>query len=164
MRHRLGIALGVLTAGALLATGCGYGDDDDDEPSSPPPAQAAPPVPDPDPSTGSLPVDEFNGFVERARPAFATSALLTAIEFANAGEGQAATTSVVASEGAEGNSDEASVTVTREGLADDSVRAVRYVIVLDRNGDGTWNVRSARRLQRCHLNRGHQEFSPQLCS
>jgi hypothetical protein len=70
---------------------------------------------------------------------------------------------VFASEGAEGNSDEASVTVTRDGLADDSVRAVRYVIVLDRNGDGTWSVRSARRLQRCHLNRGHQDFSPQLC-
>jgi hypothetical protein len=164
MPQRLGIALGVVIAVALLAGGCGYGDDDEDEPTSPPPAQAAPPVPEPDPRTGSIPVDEFNGFVEQARPAFATSALRTAIEFANAGQGQAAKTSVTASEGAEGNSDEASVTVTREGLADDSVRAVRYVILLDRNGDGTWSVRSAQRLQRCHQGRGHQDFSPQLCT
>jgi hypothetical protein len=149
----------------LLAAGCGYGDDgDEDEQTPTPAAQAAPPVPQPEDGTGSLPVQDFNAFLERARPAFATSALRTAIEFTNAGEGQSATTSVVASEGAEGNSDEASVTVTREGLADDSVRAVRYVIVLDRNGDGTWSVRSARRLQRCHQNRGHQEFSPQLCT
>jgi hypothetical protein len=164
MPRRLGSALGVLIAVALLAGGCGYGDDDEDEPTSPPPARAAPPVPEPDPRTGSIPVGEFNGFVEQARPAFATSALRTAIEFANAGQGQAATTSVIASEGAEGNADEASVTVTREGLADDSVRAVRYVILLDRNGDGTWNVRSAQRLQRCHEGRGHQDFSPQLCT
>jgi hypothetical protein len=164
MRHRLGIALGLLIAVALLAGGCGYGDDDEDEPTSPPPAQATPPVPEPDPATGSLPVEEFNGFVEQARPAFASSALRTAIEFSNAGEGQAAKTSVIASQGAEGNSDEASVTVTREGLADDSVRAVRYVLVLDRNGDGTWRLRTAKRLQQCHQNRGHQEFSPRLCS
>jgi hypothetical protein len=154
----------VLIAVLLLAAGCGYGDDDEDKQARAPVAQATPRVPQPEGGTGSLRVDEFNAFVDRARPAFATSALQTAIEFTNAGEGQAATTSVVASEGAEGNSDEASVTVTREGLADDSVRAVRYVIVLARDGDGMWNVSSARRLQRCHEGRGHQDFSPQLCT
>jgi hypothetical protein len=152
---------GLLTV-LVLAAGCGYGDDDEEARTAPP--QATPRVPPPEDGTGSIPVEEFNEFVDSARPAFATSALRTAIEFANAGEGQAATTSVVASQGAEGNADEASVTVTREGLADDSIRAVRYVIVLDRNGDGTWTVRSARRLQRCHPNRGHQDFSPQLCT
>jgi hypothetical protein len=154
-----------LVAIVALAAGCGYGDDDDeDEQARTPPAQATPRVPPPEDGTGSIPVEQFNEFLDRARPAFATSALRTAIEFANAGEGQAATTSVVASEGAEGNSDNASVTITREGLADDSVRAVRYVVVLDRNGDGTWRVRSATRLQRCHEGRGHQDFSPQLCT
>jgi hypothetical protein len=148
----------------VLAAGCGYGDDDDRDEEAPAPAAQAPPVPQPEDGTGSLPVEEFNEFVEQAQPAFATSALRTAIEFAHAGEGQAASTSVVASEGAEGNADNASVTVTREGLADDSVRAVRYVIVLDRDGEGMWSLRSAKRLQRCHEGRGHQDFSPQLCS
>jgi hypothetical protein len=160
---RLAVGLSFLVASLFLA-GCGYGGDDEDDQSSAPSTQTAPQVPAPEDGTGALPVDEFNSFVEQARPTFATSALRTAIEFSNAGEGQAATTSVVASEGAEGNSDEASVTVTRQGLADDSIRAVRYVLVLDRNGDGTWRLRSAKRLQQCHQNRGHQNFSPQLCT
>jgi hypothetical protein len=148
----------------MAAAGCsGYGDDDGGTRQATS-TQAAPRAPAPRSGTGSLPVAEFNAFVEETEPAFATSALRTALEFANVGEGQAASTSVEVEEGAEGNSGEASVIVTREGLADDSVRAVRYVIVLDRNGDGTWSVRSARRLQRCHQNRGHQDFSPQLCT
>jgi hypothetical protein len=35
--------------------------------------------------------------------------------------------------------------------------------VLERAGDGTWRLRSARSLQRCQPNRGHQEFSTKLC-
>jgi hypothetical protein len=153
---------GVLVV-ALLAAGCGYGDDDDEQEPSPQ-AQAVPRVPEPEEGTGALPVEDFNDFLEEARPVFATSALRTAIEFAHAGEGQAATTSVLATEGPEGGGDEASVTVTREGLADDSVRAVRYVIELERGSDGMWRLRSAQRLQRCQPDRGHQDFSPQLCS
>jgi hypothetical protein len=164
MRYRRrALSLPLLIAAVLIAAGCG-GDDDDDDEASAPPEVAAPRVPEPQEGTGTLPVDEFNSFVEQSRPAFATSALRTAIEFANAGEGQAASTTVVASEGAEGNSDQASVTVTREGLADDSVRAVRYLLVLNRSGDGTWRLRTAKRLQQCHQNRGHQNFSPQLCT
>jgi hypothetical protein len=156
-------AAGVFLA-IVLAAGCGYGDGDDEEETSSPQAQAVPRVPEPEDGTGALPVEDFNEFLEEARPAFATSALRTAIEFAHAGEGQAATTSILATEGPEGGGDEASVTVTRAGLADDSVRAVRYVIALERGGDGTWRLRSAQRLQQCQPDRGHQDFSPQLCS
>jgi hypothetical protein len=163
MRHRPGICLSIPIAVALLAAGCGYGDDDEDEQRSTPPVAATPKVPEPEDGTGSLPVDAFNRFVEQARPAFATSALRTAIEFTNAGEGAAATTSVVASEGPEGNSDEASVTVTRDGLADDSIRALRYRIVLERADDRSWRLQSAQRTQRCHEGRGSQEFSTKLC-
>jgi hypothetical protein len=148
----------------LVASGCGYGDDNDDEQMPPGQAQAVPRVPEPEDETGALPVQDFNDFLEESRPVFATSALHTAIEFAHAGEGQAATTSVLANEGPEGGGDEASVTVTRMGLADDSVRAVRYVIALERGGDGTWRLRSAQRLQQCQPARGHQDFSPQLCT
>jgi hypothetical protein len=146
----------------MLLPGCGYGDDGDDERASPQ-TQAAPPLPEPD-EDGALPVEQFNDFVEEARPAFAVSALRTAIEFAHADQGQAATTSVLASEGPEGGANEASVTVTRDGLADDSVRAVRYVIELERGDNGTWRLRSAQRVQRCQPERGHQDFSPQLCT
>jgi hypothetical protein len=148
----------------VLVAGCGYGDDDADEEAPTGQAQAVPRVPDPEDGTGALPVEDFNDFLEEARPVFATSALRTAIEFAHAGEGQAATTSVLAAEGPEGAGDQASVTVTRDGLADDSVRAVRYVIELERDDDGTWRLRSAQRLQRCQPQRGHQDFSPQLCT
>jgi hypothetical protein len=145
----------------LLAAGCGYGDDDEESPRQQ--AQPVPELPQPRPGKGTLPVGEFNDFVAEERPAFATSTLRTAIEFAHAGDGDAATTSVVAFQGAEGNANEASVVVTRDGLADDSVRALRYQIVLERAADGTWRLRSARSLQRCQPNRGHQEFSTKLC-
>jgi hypothetical protein len=147
----------------VLTAGCGYGNDDGDEQDSPPQSQAVPRVPEPEDGTGSLPVDEFNDFLDEARPAFATSALRTAIEFAHAGEGQAATTSVVAFEGPEGSADEATVTVTRDGLADDSTRALRYLIVLERADDESWRLRSARRTQRCQPGRGSQAFSTKLC-
>jgi hypothetical protein len=153
--------LAAAVAVLLLSAGCGYGDDDEESPSQQ--AQPVPEVPEPRPGNGTLPVAKFNDFVAEERPAFATSALRTAIEFAHAGDGEAATTSVVAFQGPEGNAEEASVVVTRDGLADDSVRALRYQIVLERANDGTWRLRSARSLQRCQPNRGHQEFSTKLC-
>ena len=147
----------------LAAAGCGYGDDDPDEQESGPQAQAVPRVPEPRDGDGALPVDEFNDFVDDARPGFATSAVRTAIEFTNVGEGEATTTSVVAFEGPEGSADEASVIVTRDGLADDSVRALRYRIVLERADDRSWRLRSAQRTQRCQRGRGSQAFSTKLC-
>jgi hypothetical protein len=159
------VRLAVLLALLMLAGGCGGdGDDDDDGPASSPSAQAAPPLPEADPGTGVIDVEDFNGYLAEARPSFATDALSTAEEFVHVDEGQAATTTVVENEGAEGGGDEASVQVTRDGLADDSVRAVRYDVVLEKADDGMWRVRSAKRLQRCHSNRGHQDFSPQLCT
>jgi hypothetical protein len=159
---RIGGPVFLLLLALVLAAGCGYGDDDE-EPEARPQAQAVPRVPEPEDGTGSLPVDEFNDFVDEARPAFAASALRTAIEFAHAGEGQAATTSVVVFEGPEGSADEATVTVTREGLADDSTRALRYLIVLERADGESWRLRSARRTQRCQPGRGSQAFSTKLC-
>jgi hypothetical protein len=154
--------LAALLLVVLLAGGCGYGDDDE-PPRAATQTHTVPRVPDPDEETGTLAVAEFNAFLEETRPAFATSALRTAVEFANAGEGDSALTSVEARQGPEGNSGEATVIVTREGLADDSVRAVRYEILLERTPNGTWRLREARRLQRCQPDRGHQGFSAQLC-
>ena len=147
----------------VVAAGCGYGDDDEEDQPQAPPAAAAPRMPEAE-ADGGIAVEGFNNYLETTRPAFASSSLRTAIEFTNTGEGQASVTTVVAEEGPEGGGDDASVTLTREGLADDSVRAVRYVVELERGDEGTWRLRSAQRLQRCQPERGHQDFSPQLCT
>jgi hypothetical protein len=54
------------------------------------------------------------------------------------------------------------VTVTREGLADDSVADERYVLTLEKDDD-VWELRAARWEQRCQPMRGHQDFGPELC-
>ena len=55
------------------------------------------------------------------------------------------------------------VTVTLDGLLDDSVRAQRFVLVLSQNDDGEWRLDSAATAQRCQPGRGHQAFSPEPC-
>jgi len=54
------------------------------------------------------------------------------------------------------------VTVLRDGLEDDSIRAERWVLELERDDD-RWTLLSARWEQRCHVGRGHQTFSAELC-
>ncbi len=55
------------------------------------------------------------------------------------------------------------VTVTSPNLADDSVRNERYEVRLARAANGWWVIASYRRTYRCQPNRGHQDFSPELC-
>ncbi|MBE9116705.1 hypothetical protein IQ249_12420 [Lusitaniella coriacea LEGE 07157] len=57
----------------------------------------------------------------------------------------------------------AAVTVTIVGLADDSVRGVRYHLEFQRNGEGWEMVRVGSQSQ-CWEGRGHQEWSAALCS
>ncbi len=58
--------------------------------------------------------------------------------------------------------DEAEVTLTYEGIRDDSVRAERHVMKLVREG-GRWRVVSDRVTRSCREGRGHQEFTPEPC-
>ena len=67
------------------------------------------------------------------------------------------TTEDVAIEG-----ERATATVTFDGLYDDSVRAERHVLTLERD-DGEWRVRDDDVTYRCQLGRGHQDFSSELC-
>jgi hypothetical protein len=55
------------------------------------------------------------------------------------------------------------VVVTDDGLADDSVRGIRYKFHLKADADGTWQVDSAFRSWRCHEGRGQQNFSSKPC-
>jgi hypothetical protein len=116
-------------------------------------------------SSGDVSIEAFNVFLDEADPLWAQSPLRASIEFLLPGESSpdARTTTVrMASPLPEGG-DEVSVTLVRDGLADDSVGATRYDLDLVRQGDGSWRLSSATWAQRCHPGRGHQDFSTELC-
>lgn len=54
------------------------------------------------------------------------------------------------------------VTATYEGLRDDSVASGRRVAVATYK-DGKWVLGESTNTQRCHLGRGHQDFSSEKC-
>ena len=54
------------------------------------------------------------------------------------------------------------VTVIQEGIADDSVAAVRTVLRYEPDGDG-WRLVSTVKTQRCRAGRGHQDFAAADC-
>ena len=111
---------------------------------------------------GTIAVTEFNQYVERADAAWTRSPLLLTIEFLRIESPEAATTAIDLETSPEG-ANEASVTVTLDGLLDDSVRSVRTFLTVLRQPDETWRLKSARREQRCWPDHGHQNFSPAPC-
>lgn len=118
--------------------------------------------PDFEPS-GSVPVDEFNAYLESADPSWARSPLRTVLEFLSLDDPGARTTTVVMETDSPEGGDRAVVTVTEDGLADDSVRALRFVLEVERRADGSWRLLSAEWSQRCWDGRGHQDFTPEFC-
>lgn len=113
--------------------------------------------------SGDIPVDEFNAYLESAEPPWATSPLRASLEFLLLDEPLALTTSVVMETHPPEGGDQAVVRVTKDGLADDSIGAVRYVLEFERQADGNWRLQSASWAQRCQVGRGHQGFTPELC-
>jgi hypothetical protein len=79
----------------------------------------------------------------------------------HADETQASRVSTVAKSSPEGGGP-TTVIVLQEGLADDSVAAVRTVLSYEPAGDG-WRLVSSTRTQRCRPGRGHQEFASADC-
>jgi hypothetical protein len=118
-----------------------------------------PPRPD---ETGRVEVDDFNEFLSR-HDDLARSPVRATIEFVRLKDPRALTTTVRARANQLENPQEVRVTLTEDGLPDDSIRAVRWVLVFQRDGGRKWEVKSARRLQRCQPGRGHQKFSPRPC-
>ena len=84
-----------------------------------------------------------------------------ALAIAHAGETSAARTSTFAKASPEGGGP-TTVTVLQEGLADDSVAAVRNVLRFEPYGD-EWRLVSNVRTQRCQQGRGHQTFESGDC-
>ncbi|ACA99470.1 MULTISPECIES: hypothetical protein [Cyanophyceae] len=61
------------------------------------------------------------------------------------------------------NPQRSTVTITQEGLLDDSVRGQRFTISLNKNANGTWTVSDRQVTWRCQPGRGSQTYSAQLC-
>ncbi len=117
-----------------------------------------PPRPD---ESGHMDVESFNRFLSR-HPQIARSPVRATIEFVALKDPTALTTSVRARAARLENPREVRVTLTEDGLPDDSIRAVRFVLEFRRSGP-RWELQSARRTQRCQPGRGHQRFSPRPC-
>jgi hypothetical protein len=84
-----------------------------------------------------------------------------ALAHINAGETQAVRVSTSSQSSAEGGGP-TTVTVLQEGLADDSVAAVKTVLRYQPQGDG-WRLVSTQRTQKCQPGRGHQGFAAGDC-
>src|SRR5438105_3481133 len=109
MRHRRLFLLGV-----LALAGCGSAAESE---------WPGPPKPHAD---GSLAVKGFDDYLDEYAD-YATSPEALATEFLRLDEQHVATTSLVTTEAAEGG-DRATVVATLDGVLDDSVAAVRYVL------------------------------------
>ena len=142
----------LLVAAVLALAGCGSSSSQSADWSRP---QAKP--------DGTLPISAFNEFLAGEGQDFARSPIEAVTKFLRLDDTSAAVTTFRAtSPGEVRNFSE--VVVTLDGLLDDSVRATRYTIELQRHADGLWRLRAADWAAQCRPGRGHQDFSPKLCS
>ncbi len=142
----------LLVVAVLALAGCGSSSGPKAGWSGPAPASA----------DGTLAVGDFNNFLAGDGQAFAASPVMAATEFLRLDQVDAGKTTIVSTTPGEVR-DQASVVVTLDGLLDDSVRATRYEMELDRpNSD--WRLSSAKLAYRCQPGRGHAGFSTQPCA
>lgn len=175
MRRAL-ISIAAVTAGcSLVLAACG--DDDpppDTPPASPSPAGTPPTVAPPpetgppdqgwdgnaqvDFETGELRAEGFNDLIEAEAPQWAQEPVETASVLLHLDR----ETGTVDIEEESENGDPA-VVVTISDLADDSVAAIRYRIVLSPGPDGLHRLSSGEASWRCRPDRGHQDFDTGPC-
>jgi hypothetical protein len=148
---RLGLPL------ALLVAGCSGGGTTvtvTTASTAPPPAKLGGP-------TGNLiSVEDFRAYLKRIDEPWERDPAAVVGLLVGVGENDAARRSFEATVREDGFTE---ATLTLDGLFDDSVRTVRYRLALQRHDDGTWDVLSGFRMQRCREGRGHQQFSGEPC-
>ena len=150
MRYKGGVrifAYAALLSAAAALEGCG-GEA----------AEVGPPTMEPD---GTASVDEFVEYAKAVDEDWERSAVMSAAEFLRLDERTVARTSIEGTASAEGVGPEA-VIVTLDGLFDDSIRAERWTLMFEPDGE-TYRLTEAKWAQRCQPGRGHQEFSTELC-
>ena len=120
-------------------------------------------TPKPD-AAGHIPVADYNDFLAGEGKVFARSPTAATAEFLGLDRTSAMVSTVEAtSPGEVRNFSEVVATLT--GLQDDSVRDARYTLEFQKDkASGDWRLRAADYAQRCQAGRGHQDFSPKLCS
>ena len=116
----------------------------------------------PDPAAdGTVAVEAFNAYAADVDDAWEGSAAMSAAEFLRLDERSVTRTTIEAEASGEGSGPE-TVVVTLDGLLDDSVRAERWTLRFVPDGDD-YELAHAEWAQRCQPERGHQDFSPELC-
>lgn len=109
---------------------------------------------------GSIAVATFNDRLDSEHPTWASSPEHVAGEFLNT---DAIDASTVATQLTAVSPQAADVVVNADGLRDDSVHAARYNLHLVLQRDETWRLAIATWSQQCQPNRGHQDFTTELC-
>jgi hypothetical protein len=144
------LAYAAFSFAVLALAGCGNGDA---------PTWAGPPDPG---AGGMVAVEDFAAYQHDVDERWEGSAAMAAAEFLRLDERTAATTTIEGRASAEGAGPE-TVTVTLDGLLDDSVRAERWALNFEPEGEN-YVLTNATWAQRCQSGRGHQDFSPELCA
>ena len=135
--------------GLLALAGCGGSVMEAEWPGPPRPA-----------ADGTVAVGSFNDYLGKYED-YAGSPEALATEFLRLDEQSSGSTMMLVTAPGEAR-DRVSVSVELDGLADDSVHAVTYTMVMAREGS-EWRLRSTVRQQRCQPGRGHQVFSAAPC-
>jgi hypothetical protein len=145
-------AAGFLSVLALGLVSCG----DDKETGA---AWPGPPKPSAD---GSIDVSSFGDYEETVDEPWEKVPALAAGEFVRLDLRVATITRIEARSGPEGAGPEA-VTVTLDGLPDDSIRSERWELAFE-PVDSAFRLSQARWAQRCRAGRGHAAFSAEPCA
>jgi hypothetical protein len=143
----------VLAAAALLVAGCGNEVDVELVWSGPPDAGPG----------GAVSTQGFSGFQQGVDEEWERSPAMAAGIFLRLDKRTATRITIDAKAGPEGGGDQI-VTVTLDGLADDSVQAERWTLGFEEGEDGVYRLTGALRELRCHEGRGHQDFAGEACT
>lgn len=147
-----GAAASVASIAALLGASCGSNGGEAVWGGPPPPS-----------AQGEIDVSSFNDFLVEEQRAFERSPALIAAEFLRLDLPDVPPNISIESHGRAEPGAPATVVVRSDLPPGMSIRSIRETIRLKRQADGTWRLRSARRLVRCWPGQGHQEFSPDPC-
>jgi hypothetical protein len=153
-RYKGGVRVSACAALCLTfvaLAGCNGGGGEED-------AWAGPPEPAAD---GSVAVDGFADHQQSVDERWERSAELGAAEFLRLEERTAVRTMIAGRSEGEGGGPRG-VTVTLDGLLDDSVRAERWLLLFESAGE-TYALSSAVRTLLCQPGRGHQDFTAEPC-
>ena len=141
-----------LSLSALVLAGCGSDVDVELVWGGPPDSGAG----------GVVSVDGFAAYQREVDEHWERSAAMAAGEFLRLDERKARRITIDGTASPEGTGPQ-TVTVTLDGLLDDSIRAERWTLGFE-EADGVYTLTAALREQRCQPGRGHQEFSSELCA